>query len=213
MAYNSRKNKRKVKGDKMSKQSKLFGEDEEIKKVEKLDLKTAENIASTIASLVDAWCQKIEVVGSIRRKRPEIHDIDLVVLTYEDEHDEHWKGLKDSMITFAGVKVVLNGDEIFRTLMPLEGGEWVQVDFYRAKPETYGIHKLIRTGSAEHNVYLAKLAIKKGMRLQYSKGLMKDGEVIAGKNESDVLHGLGLPWIPPELREIISGKPAWEGKV
>jgi DNA polymerase (family 10) len=194
-------------------QKKLFEEEEEIKKVEKLDLKTAESIADIVVSLVDAWCQKIEVVGSIRRKRPEIHDIDFVVLTYEDERNEHWKGLKDSMITFAGVKVVLNGDEIFRTLMPLEGGQWVQVDFYRAKPETYGIHKLIRTGSAEHNVYLAKLAIKKGMRLQYSKGLMKDGEVVAGKNESDVLHGLGLPWIPPELREVVGGKPAWEGKV
>jgi DNA polymerase/3'-5' exonuclease PolX len=191
-------------------QKKLF-EEEEIKKVEKLDLKTAENIAGMVISLVDAWCQKIEVVGSIRRKRPEIHDVDFVVLTYEDEHNEHWKGLKDSMITFAGAKVVLNGDEIFRTLMPL--GEWIQVDFYRAKPETYGIHKLIRTGSAEHNVYLAKLAIKKGMRLQYSKGLMRNGEVIAGKNESDVLHGLGLPWIEPYLREIINGKPAWEGKV
>jgi len=194
-------------------QKKLFEEDEEIKAVEKLDLKTAENIAGMVISLVDAWCQKIEVVGSIRRKRPEIHDIDFVVLTYEDEHNASWKGLKDTMMSFAGAKVVLNGDEVFRSLLPLEGGKWVQVDFYRAKPETYGIHKLIRTGSAEHNVYLAKLAIKKGMRLQYSKGLMRNGEVIAGKNESDVLHGLGLPWIPPELREIIAGKPVWEGKV
>jgi DNA polymerase (family 10) len=196
----------------MSGQRKLFGEDEEIKKVEKLDLKTAENIAGMVISLVDAWCKKIDVVGSIRRKRPEIHDIDFVVLTYEDEHNEHWKGLKDTMMSFAGAKVVLNGDEVFRSLLPLEG-KWVQVDFYRAKPETYGVHKLIRTGSAEHNVYLAKLAIKKGMRLQYSKGLMRNGEVIAGKNESDVLHGLGLPWIPPELREVVGGKPAWEGKV
>jgi DNA polymerase (family 10) len=190
-------------------QKKLFEEDEEIKKVEKLDLKTAENIAGIVVSLVDAWCEKIEVVGSIRRKRPEIHDVDFVVQTYEDEHNEHWKGLKDTMMSFAGAKVMLNGDEVFRSLLPFEG-KWVQVDFYRAKPETYGIHKLIRTGSAEHNVYLAKLAIKKGMRLQYSKGLVRNGEVIAGKNESDVLHGLGLPWIPPELREIVAGKPAWE---
>jgi len=197
----------------MSKQSRLFGEEEEIKKVERLDLKTAEGIAGIVVSLTDAWCKKIEVVGSIRRKRPEIHDIDLVVLTYEDDNNEHWKGLKDSMITMAGVKVVLNGDEVFRTLLPLEGGQWVQVDFYRAKPETYGVHKLIRTGSAEFNIYLAKLAIKKGMRLHYSKGLVKDGEVVAGENENGVLHALELPWIPPELREIVGGKPAWEGKI
>ena len=197
----------------MNKQSRLFGEEEEIKKVEKLNLVQAEAIADTVITLVDAWCKKIEIVGSIRRKRPEIHDIDFVVLTYEDEHSEHWKSLKDSMITMTGAKVILNGDEIFRVLYPLLGGEWVQIDFYRAKPETYGIHKLVRTGSAEFNIYLAKLAIKKGMRLHYSKGLMKGKEVIAGEDESDVFHALLLPWIEPSLREIVNGKPAWEGKI
>jgi DNA polymerase/3'-5' exonuclease PolX len=197
----------------MSKQSRLFGEEEEIKKVEKLNLVQAESIAGTALSLVDAWCKKIEIVGSIRRKRPEIHDIDFVVLTYEDEHDEHWKSLKDSMITIAGVKVILNGDLIFRTLYPLLGGEWVQVDFYRATSGTYGIHKLIRTGSAEHNIYLAKLAIKKGMRLQYSRGLVTDGHAVLGLTEEEIFRELELPWIEPPLREIINGKPAWEGKI
>jgi len=194
----------------MSKQSRLFGEEEEIKKVEKLNLAQAEGIAGLVVSLTGAWCKKIEVVGSIRRKRPEIHDIDLVVQTYEDEHDEHWKGLKDSMITMAGVKVILNGDEIFRTLLPLEGGEWVQVDFYRAKPETYGIHKLVRTGSAEHNIWLAKYAIKKGMRLQYSIGLVSaDKDITVGETEEAVFEKLKLPFIKPELREVVNGKPIW----
>jgi len=95
----------------------------------------------------------------------------------------------------------------------LEGGQWVQVDFYRAKPETYGIHKLIRTGSAEHNIYLAKLAIKKGMRLHYSKGLVnKSGEIVAGKDEAGVLHALGLPYIKPELREMVRGRPVGGGE-
>jgi DNA polymerase (family 10) len=195
----------------MSKQSRLFGEEEEIKKVEKLNLAQAEGIAGLVVSLTDAWCKKIEVVGSIRRKRPEIHDIDLVVQTYEDEHDEHWKGLKDSMITMAGVKVILNGDEIFRTLLPLEDGEWVQVDFYRAKPETYGVLKLVRTGSAEHNIWLAKLAIKQDLRLHYSRGVVEGDTVIAGSDETECFRALNLEFIPPELREIGSdGKPIWD---
>jgi len=193
-----------------TKQSRLFGEDEEIKKIEKLNLKTAEDIAGIVVSLVDAWCKQIDIVGSIRRKKAEIHDIDLVVQTYEDEHNEHWKGLKDSMITMAGVKVILNGDEIFRTLLPLEGGQWVQVDFYRAKPETYGIHKLVRTGSAGHNIWLAKYAIKKGMRLQYSIGLVSaDKDITVGKTEEAVFEKLKLPFIKPEFREVVNGKPIW----
>lgn len=197
----------------MSKQSKLFGEEEEIKKVEKLNLAQAESIAGLVVTLVDAWLKKIEIVGSIRRKKAEIHDIDFVVQTYEDEHGEHWKGLKESMITIAGVKVILNGDVIFRVLLPLEGGEWVQVDFYRAKPETYGILKLVRTGSFEHNIWLAKLAIKQGLRLQYSRGVVEGNVVTAGSDETECFHALNLEFIPPELREIGSdGKPIWDWK-
>lgn len=186
----------------MSKQTK-FGEEEEIKKVEKLSLKTAEDIAGIVVSLVDAWCKKIEVVGSIRRKKPEVRDIDFLVLPSD------WKSLKDTMITMARVKVVLSGDKVFRTLMPLEGGEWVQVDFYKTEPETYGILKLIRTGSAEHNVWLAKLAIKKGMRLHYSQGLTQDGKVIAGSEEKEVFDALGLEYVAPSEREIVNRKPVW----
>jgi DNA polymerase/3'-5' exonuclease PolX len=196
----------------MSKQSRLFGEDEEIKKVEKLNLVQAEAIAGTVVTLVNAWCKKLEIVGSIRRKRQEINDIDLVVQTYEDEHGEHWKGLKDTMITTARVKVILNGDVIFRTLYPLLGGEWVQVDFYRAKPETYGVLKLVRTGSAEHNVWLAKLAIKQDLRLQYSRGVVEGDTIIAGSDETEVFHTLNLEFIPPVLREIKDGKPVWDWK-
>jgi len=198
-------------GDNMSKQSKLFGGDEEIMKVEKLNLVQAEALAGTVLNLVNAWCKKIEVVGSIRRKKPEIRDIDFVVLTYEDEHDEHWKSLKDTMITTARVKVILNGPVIFRVLYPLLGGEWVQVDFYRAKPETYGVLKLVRTGSMEHNVWLAKLAIKQDLRLHYSKGICEGDTVLAGSDETEVFHALNLEFIPPELREIGSdGKPIWD---
>lgn len=190
----------------MSKQTK-FGGDAEIKMVEKMSLEAAESIAGIVVSLVDTWCEKIEVVGSIRRKKPEVGDIDFVVLP------SNWKSLKDTMITMAGVKVVISGESIFRTLMLLEGGEWVQVDFYRAKPETYGIHKLIRTGSAEHNIWLAKFAIKQDLRLQYSRGVVEGNTAIAGLDETEVFHALNLEFIPPELREIGSDrKPIWDAK-
>jgi DNA polymerase/3'-5' exonuclease PolX len=92
--------------------------------------------------------------------------------------------------------------------VPCEKGLF-QVDFYRAQPHTWGIHLLVRTGSAEHNTWLASLAISKGMRIKYSAGLIKDGNVIAGENEQGVFEALGLPTPEPSKREIAENKPIW----
>ena len=83
------------------------------------------------------------------------------------------------------------------------------MDFYRAKPSDFGIHFLVRTGSAEHNVWLAGYAISKGMRIKYSEGLIKEGSVIAGENEKGVFEALGLLHPLPSDREIVDNKPVW----
>ena len=92
--------------------------------------------------------------------------------------------------------------------MPCQNGLF-QVDFYRAKPQTFGILLLVRTGSAEHNVWLASCAISKGMRIKYSEGLIKDNSVIAGENEKGVFEALGLPCPLPSEREVVDDKPVW----
>jgi DNA polymerase (family 10) len=84
------------------------------------------------------------------------------------------------------------------------------VDFYRAEPSTFGILLLIRTGSAEHNIWLAGLAHSKGFQLKYSSGLMKDNISFAGETEESVFSALGLPCIVPTLREVEERKPKWQ---
>jgi len=192
----------------MVKQTRLFGE-EEVETVEKLELKVANDIAINILTMVDAWCKKIEIVGSIRRQRKEVHDIDFVVLPYESHI--HWRKIKETMLTWMDTKVVAAGDKILRFLVkPFPSSKkYVQVDFYGAKPETYGIYKLVRTGSAEHNIWLAKYAIRKGLRLRYSIGLLFGDTVVAGETESGIFKELALPYIAPELREMNGLKPVW----
>ena len=92
--------------------------------------------------------------------------------------------------------------------MPFEGNLF-QVDFYRAFENNFGILELIRTGSAEHNTWLASYAISKGCRLKYSDGLLKDGQSVAGKTEESIFSALDLPCPIPEEREIVNGKPVW----
>jgi DNA polymerase (family X) len=180
---------------------KLFPEDFII--LGELELKAAEEIASGVKLRLDCCCERLEVAGSIRRKKAHVHDVDFVVVA----QDSCWRRISEELKKLKS-KNICTGNAVIKTLCPF-GKEFFQVDFYRTLPSTFGIHKLIRTGSAEHNMWLAGYANSKGMRLQYSQGLMKDGKALAGEDEKGVFEALGLPCPVPEKREIINGEPAW----
>ena len=147
------------------KQVKLFGEVEpEI--LTRLELLKAQLLASQVESIVKPLCDKLEVVGSIRRQKPIVGDIDFVVVTSDANWNKIVQALKKSTLICAGKSLI-------KLNCPLESCLF-QVDFYRATEQTFGIHQLVRTGSAEHNVWLASYAIAKGFRLKYSEGLLKD---------------------------------------
>ena len=187
----------------MNKQSTLFPRDESPVLAE-LDLREAQEIADQVKVAVAAHCDKIEVAGSIRRQRAKVHDIDFVVVA---KSDAEWQKIGEKL-KHLKAKPSCQGNSVIKALLPCQKGLF-QVDFYRAKPSTFGIHLLVRTGSAEHNMWLAGYAISKGIRLKYSEGLIKDGAIVAGEDEKGVFAALGLPCPSPSERETVDGKPVW----
>jgi DNA polymerase/3'-5' exonuclease PolX len=188
----------------IKKQSTLFPE-EPHKVIPELDLNEAEKLASSIRNAVEAQCTKIETVGSIRRQKAKIHDIDFVVIP---KTDNEWQKINEDL-RLLKAKPSCAGNNLIKAFVPCEKGLF-QADFYRAEPINFGIQMLVRTGSAEHNIWLAGYAISKGMRIKYSQGLIKDERVIAGECEKDVFEALGLPFPEPKEREICDKKPLWE---
>ena len=187
----------------MKKQPTLFPEDQ-VKIIAELDLKQAERLADQLKERVAAQCDRIEVAGSIRRQKNKVHDIDFVVVT---KSDVDWQKISEKLERLKA-KPSCAGNSVIKAFVPSQNGLF-QVDFYRAKPLTFGIHVLVRTGSADHNMWLAGYAISKGMRIKYSEGLIKEGVVIAGEDEKGVFEVLGLPYPLPFQREIVGGKPVW----
>jgi len=187
----------------MRKQSTLFPE-AQVPMLTELDLIDAQTIANQIKSLVCTHCEKIEIAGSIRRQKPKVHDIDFVVVT---KSDFEWQKISEEL---KRLKATLScqGRSVIKAYLPCHGGLF-QVDFYRAQTSTFGIHLLVRTGSAEHNMWLASYAISNGMRIKYSEGLIKDGVAVTGEPEQSVFEALGLPYPLPFEREIVDGKPVW----
>jgi DNA polymerase (family 10) len=176
----------------MKKQATLFPE-YEIPIIAELPLEEAEAMAS-----------QVKASASIHRGRPKIHDIDFVAIA---KSDSEWQKIAEDLKR-SKARIGCAGPSVIKAYVPYGKGLF-QVDFYRAKPSTLGINLLIRTGSAEHNTWLAGYVISKGMRLKYSDGLIKDGKAIAGETEASVFTALGFPYPPPQEREIIESKPAW----
>jgi DNA polymerase/3'-5' exonuclease PolX len=187
----------------MKKQSTLFPQDA-VKIIGELDLKEAEKTAKLVKASVESLCAQIEIAGSIRRQKPKIHDIDFVVVA---KSDVEWQRINEKLKQLKA-RPNCAGDSVIKAFVPCQDGLF-QVDFYRAKPSTFGVHLLVRTGSADHNMWLAGHAFSKNMRLKYSEGLIKDGAIIAGEDEQAVFAALGLPYPLPSKRETVDGTPVW----
>jgi DNA polymerase/3'-5' exonuclease PolX len=187
----------------MTKQSKLFPQNE-LCVLAELGLEGASKLANEIKTAVQVHCDKIEVAGSIRRQKPKVHDIDFVVVA---KCDADWQKISETLKRLKA-KPDCSGNQLIKAHLPCQNGLF-QVDFYRAKPSTFGIYLLVRNGSAEHNMWLAGYAISKGMRIKYSEGLIKDNSVIVGETEKGGFEALGLPYPLPSEREIVDGKPVW----
>lgn len=156
-------------------------------------------LADRVVHCIEHLCDKIQVVGSIRRKRPEVHDIDIVLIPQA----WMWNTIIQSLKTNMNAHVVKAGQELATLEVPIGAtNETISVDIYKARPETWGVLLLIRTGSKEHNIKLCSRARAMGMMLSAKEGVIKDGKIIASRTEKEIFEALGMEYVEPENREI-----------
>jgi DNA polymerase (family 10) len=135
--------------------------------------------------------QRATAAGSLRRMKATIGDIDLLVASTEPE------AVMEAFVNLPQLKEVsLRGPT--KTSVILHNG--LQVDLRVLPSERYGSLLQYFTGSKAHNVALRGLAQSQGLSLS-EYGFRRGEEEIICAEEEEVYGTLGLPWIPPELRE------------
>jgi DNA polymerase (family 10) len=165
-----------------------------------MKLEEADILAKQIVHSIEHLCDfgKVMVVGSIRRKHPEVHDIDIVLIPQSWMWNTIVQTLKNKMMA----DIVKAGPELVTLKIPTKAlAETMQVDIYKALPETWGVLLLIRTGSVQHNIMLCSKAQRMGMKLSAKEGVIKDGKVIACRSEEEIFVALGLAYVEPKDRE------------
>jgi DNA polymerase (family 10) len=160
-----------------------------------------------IAELREKTCaERIELAGSLRRRRETVKDIDIVATTGDPER---------AMRTFVSLprvdKVLMHGPT--RSSVILRDG--LRVDLRVVAPESFGAALSYLTGSKGHNIRLRDMAVKAGLKLnEYGIFRESDDARLGGEEEEDVYRVLGLPFIPPELREDLGEvEVALQGKL
>jgi len=137
--------------------------------------------------------KKLIIAGSIRRYKDTIKDIDILA-TSDDP-----KAVMNIFIHMPHVKNVIMKGPTKSSVLIQEG---IQVDLRVVEEESFGAALAYFTGSKAHNIRLREMAVKKGLKInEYGIFREKDDKKMGGEKEEDIYKILGLPYIPPELRE------------
>ena len=153
-------------------------------------LATAEAIAERLRKVPHV--RSAEVAGSIRRRRETIGDIDLLVSAAEA--DAVIRAFKDAPEVEA-----LTATGPTKCTARLTSG--LQADLRIVPPESFGAALHYFTGSKSHNIELRTRAMRRGLKLSEYGVFDRHGKRLGGATEEEVYRAVGLPFIPPELRE------------
>ncbi|WP_254823518.1 DNA polymerase/3'-5' exonuclease PolX [Haloglomus halophilum] len=149
--------------------------------------------------------ERAEAAGSLRRWRPTIGDVDVLVSSDEPET------VFDAFTSWDGTDRVIEAGEAKASVR----ADGLRVDLRVVDPDEFGAALQYFTGSRDHNVRVRNRAIERGLTMneygvfdiselseeERDEAGPRAGERVAGESERGMYAAVDLPWMPPELRE------------
>ncbi len=169
----------------------LHGKDRRTPIAEALPI--AQDVVATIEGLPEV--SRAQYCGSLRRFRETIADIDIVAASTKPA------AVMSRFVELPLVSEVIGQGETKTSILTAAG---LQIDLRVVKPSQFGAATLYFTGSKQHNIELRQRSIDRGLLLnEYGLQDSESGKVVSSKTEPAIYKALGLPYIPPEMREGI----------
>ena len=182
-----------------------------------IQLAHAQEIAQELIDLLKSYCSKIELAGSVRRQKPIVKDIELVLIPnqeiqfgglFNDEEEIFYPLdkfiLNDSRFDFRlskdGKKAYGDKNKLLLYTSNLYGQ--IALDIFTAEENNFMMVKFIRTGGAENNKKIALTANQLGMNLRIYQSCFVDkrGFEYRMESEDQIYKFLDLPYLKPEER-------------
>ncbi|MBO2450024.1 DNA polymerase/3'-5' exonuclease PolX [Actinomadura barringtoniae] len=160
---------------------------------ERVLIDVAADLAEEIVAALSPLAERCTHAGSLRRMRETIGDVDILAASTEP------RPIMEAFTALPFVTdVIASGDK--KTSIRTTRG--LQVDLRVVPPESWGAALQYFTGSQGHNIRTREIAVRAGLKLsEYGLFSAESGELIVSETEEEVYERLGLPWVPPTLRE------------
>ena len=148
----------------------------------------AQKVADEVFDVIYPSCTNIQVAGSLRRRKAEIGDVDIIAIPLDRNVLQKALERHYTLIT--------NGEKV--KAFEHNG---VHVDLYLPSLDEYEPTLMHRTGSKCHNIAIAKRATAMGYHLSTSKGILGGSGQVVASTEKEIFRVLGLTYKEPWERE------------
>ena len=152
-------------------------------------------ICDNLAGILDEIGVAHEFLGSIRRCKPTVGDLDIMLVT-DDGADPY---------LFTAILRRMTGHHLH---VRLTGSRWLSVvvdgflcEFKQTTPEQAGAARLMMTGSGVFNIGMRAFAKRQGYKLnQYGLFIRDTDQLVASRTEQDIFAAMGVEYVPPQER-------------
>ncbi len=148
-----------------------------------------ESIVSSLSTLDGVT--RVSAAGSFRRRKETVGDLDVLATSTNSA------AVMDALAAHPLIEKVLARGDTKQRVRLLSG---IELDLRVVADESYGAAMQYFSGSKEHNIVIRRRAQERGLKIN-EYGVFHDEQYVAGRTEEEVYAAVGLPWIPPELRE------------
>ncbi len=159
----------------------------------------AEQIRAALATLPGVV--RLQVAGSLRRRRETVKDIDMVLSVADDASNETRSAIMNFFTQQPSVQAI-TGKGDTKSSVVLSSGIAMDLRLVNDSQFPYTLHHF--SGSREHHIPLRRRALSMNMTINdygLFKGKDPQGELIPCKDETDIYAALGMDYVEPELRE------------
>ena len=157
-----------------------------------LALPRAQEMVAALLSLPGT--KRAEYAGSLRRMCETVGDLDFLV---SPKSAGDAPGILKAFVSLPGIaEIVAHGD----TKASVRFKDGFEADLRVLEDVSFGAALHYFTGSKTHNILVRELGVRKGLKIS-EYGIFRRGKRVGGRKEEEVFRAVGLPFIPPELRE------------
>lgn len=171
-----------------------------------MELEKAKAIAEELKALLGPACLRIEIAGSIRRRKPEVGDIELICIPRfaagTDQLDRELRRLLE--LNILAYRRNKRGSIMYgrknKLLRHVESG--IGVDIFSTSEECWPVTLVVRTGGERTNRRIAVAALRKGYQFHaYGSGFSTPQGYITCRSEGEVFEAVDLPYLEPWERD------------